>query len=162
MYAAAFSLEQHPRGGRDVWALPPAALGRRLPGRSLYTDRRSGQQHGVPDRHISAPQPDNSDDSTAGRHHFSTRWAPAQPASCAFLLACIAELPSLPSVCVGPGRAALRKHGGRSESSPGPARGGRSGGAPHWEGAAEPWSQLGCFGPQSWSQSQMLYKKRAS
>lgn len=65
---------EHQRGGRDVWALPPAALGRRLPGRALCADRSSERLRG-PERDFSGPQydsPDAVDDSRAG-HHSTTR-----------------------------------------------------------------------------------------
>lgn len=130
---------EHQRGGRDVWALPPAAVGRRLPGRALCADRGS-EHHRDPERDFSAPQhysPDAFDDPPAS-HHSSTRWAPAQLAFCAFLAACLAELPSLPSVRGGRGGPRSgNMAAGRSPAGPGtgwPEWGsapvGRGGGAP--------------------------------
>lgn len=85
---------EHQRWVRDVGALPPAALGRCMPGRALCADRGWGhcrpdrEHHRAPERDFSAHQQDRTDavDAPAG-HHSSTRWALAQPASCARSLA---------------------------------------------------------------------------
>lgn len=69
---------EHQRGGRDVGALPPAAVGRCLPGRALCADRGSGRLPG-PERDCSYDFSDHQvssdvgDDSNAG-HHSSTRY----------------------------------------------------------------------------------------
>lgn len=105
------------RGGRDVGALLPAALGLRLPGRSLSADRGS-EHHRDAERDYSTHQSDpHAVDDSPASHHSSTRWAPAQPASCTRSSACLAEPLFLPSVRRVPRRAALREHGCRSGSS---------------------------------------------
>lgn len=142
---------EHQRGERDVGALPPAALGRRLPGRALCADCGSEPhpEHDC-DHDSSDHQQDSSDDGDdfCAGHQSSTRWAPAQRASCTRPPA---APPALPAVRAGPGpgRAALQQHGGRSESSPGRDRSGGGGGAPRRAGAAEPRWPLGSLPPQS-------------
>lgn len=69
---------EHQRGGRDVGALPPAAVGRRLPGRAVCAGRGSGLQLGPKcdysyDFSDHQDSSDVGDDSNAG-HHSSTRY----------------------------------------------------------------------------------------
>lgn len=93
---------QRQRGGRDVWALSPAAFGRRLPGRALR-DHSGQEHHRDPERDYTLvstahhrDSPGVTDDShAAAGHHSSTRWAPAQRAFCARPPASRAEPPSL-------------------------------------------------------------------